>query len=331
MQQLAVIGAGAWGTGLAQVLRRAGRDVRLWAREPEVARDIAERGENRRFLPGLALAPGIAATTELAAAAADAQALLLAVPAQHLRAVARELAPAVPAGRPLVVCAKGIEAGSLALMTEVLAAELPGRPAAVLSGPTFAGEVAAGKPAAVTLAAADADLGAGLAEAIGSRSFRPYLSDDTVGAQIGGAVKNVAAIACGIVDGRGLGENARAALITRALAEISRLALAKGARPETLTGLSGLGDLTLTCTGAGSRNHSLGVELGRGRTKQEVLGARSSVAEGVFSAAATVALARTHGVDMPIAEAVDGVLNHDAAIAETIEGLLARPFRSERA
>jgi glycerol-3-phosphate dehydrogenase (NAD(P)+) len=228
-----------------------------------------------------------------------------------------------------VICAKGIEDGTLSLMSEVLEAELPGQPRAVLSGPTFAVEVARGQPAAVTLAAHDSRLGERLAGAIGSRSFRPYLSDDVVGAQIGGAVKNVIAIACGIVDGRALGENARAALITRGLAEISRLAMAKGARAETLTGLSGLGDLTLTCVGSGSRNHSLGVELGRGRAIREVLAGRRSVAEGVFSARATVTLAERLNVEMPIAQAVDAVVNREAEIATTIDDLLARPLKSE--
>jgi glycerol-3-phosphate dehydrogenase (NAD(P)+) len=329
MQRFAVIGGGAWGTGLAQALTRAGREVTLWVRESAAAQEIATVQENRTFLPGHPLSAEIWATTALDEAADGAEALLLAVPAQHMRTTARALAPRLGRGVPLISCAKGIEAGTLALMSELLADEQPGRPLAVLSGPTFAGEVAAGKPTAATLACVDAELCGRLAAAIGSRTFRPYLSDDVVGAQIGGAVKNVIAIACGIVDGRALGENARAALITRGLAEISRLALAKGARAETLTGLSGLGDLTLTCVGAGSRNHSLGVELGRGRSMQEVLNARQSVAEGVFSAEATVALADRHGVDMPIARAVDAVLNRDADIQETIDDLLARPLRSE--
>ena len=329
MQRFAVIGGGAWGTGLAQTLVRAGREVTLWVREREVAEQIAETGENRTFLPNVPLSPEIWATSELEEAADGAEALLLAVPAQHLRATARSLRTTLSAEVPLVICAKGIEDGTLALMSELLEAELPGWPVAVLSGPTFAGEVARGQPAAVTLAARDPVLGEALAGAIGSKTFRPYLSDDVVGAQIGGAVKNVVAIACGIVDGRELGENARAALITRGLAEISRLAIAKGARAETLTGLSGLGDLTLTCVGSGSRNHSLGVELGRGRAIREILAGRRSVAEGVFSARATVTLAERLNVEMPIAQAVDAVVNREAEIAATIDDLLARPLRSE--
>jgi len=329
MQRFAVIGGGAWGTGLAQALVRAGREVTLWVRERAVAEEIAQTNENRTFLPDVPLSPGIRATPDLAEAADGAQALLLAVPAQYLRQTARALRASLHAEVPLVICAKGIEDGTLALMSEVLEAELPGWPVAVLSGPTFAAEVARGQPAAVTLAARDSVLGDRLSAAIGSRAFRPYLCDDVVGAQIGGAVKNVVAIACGIVDGRQLGENARAALITRGLAELSRLAIAKGARAETLTGLSGLGDLTLTCTGAGSRNHSLGVELGRGRPIAEILGARRSVAEGVFSARATVTLAERLSVEMPIAQAVDAVVNREAGIAATIDDLLARPLKSE--
>ncbi len=329
MQRFAVIGGGAWGTGLAQALVRAGREVTLWVREREVAEEIAETHENRTFLPDVPLSSAIWATPDLDEAADGAEALLLAVPAQHLRATARALRASLRAEVPLVICAKGIEDGTLALMSELLEAELPGWPVAVLSGPTFAVEVARGQPAAVTLAARNPVLGEALAGAIGSKTFRPYLSDDVVGAQIGGAVKNVIAIACGIVDGRDLGENARAALITRGLAEISRLAIAKGARAETLTGLCGLGDLTLTCVGSGSRNHSLGVELGQGRPIAEILGARNSVAEGVFSARATVTLAERLNVEMPIAQAVDAVVNREAEIRATIDDLLARPLRSE--
>jgi glycerol-3-phosphate dehydrogenase (NAD(P)+) len=228
-----------------------------------------------------------------------------------------------------VVCSKGIERGSGKMMTEVLAEVLPGRAVAVLSGPTFALEVARGLPTAVTLAAEDAALGAVLVKALGSRAFRPYLSDDVVGAQIGGAVKNVIAIACGIVTGRELGDNARAALITRGLAEIARLGRAKGARPETLMGLSGLGDLTLTCTSTLSRNYSLGVRLGEGETLEALMAGRRSVAEGVFSASAAVALAETLGVRLPISGGVDAILNHGAPIESAIEALLARPFRAE--
>jgi glycerol-3-phosphate dehydrogenase (NAD(P)+) len=251
------------------------------------------------------------------------------VPAQHLRSVASALAPVLHQGIPVVLCAKGIEAKTGALMSEIASAVLPAAKLAVLSGPTFAGEVARGLPTAVTLATADAALGQTLIAALGTRSFRPYLASDVIGAEIGGAVKNVLAIACGIVVGRRLGDNARAALITRGLAEMVRLATAKGGRPETLMGLSGLGDLTLTCTGLQSRNHSLGVALGEGQILADIIGPRRSIAEGVDSAGAVAGLAARLGIEMPIVAAVDAILHRAADIGETIATLLARPFRSE--
>ena len=328
MERIGVIGAGAWGTALALAARRAGREVVLWARDPALAKEIETRHQNPRYLPDIPLDAEIRATATLAEAAA-CDALLLVTPAQALREIAGQMAPHLGPARPLVVCSKGIERGSGLLMTEVLAEVLPGRATAVLSGPTFALEVARGLPTAVTLAAEDAALGAVLVKALGSRAFRPYLSGDIVGAQVGGAVKNVIAIACGIVAGRRLGDNARAALITRGLAEVTRLGRAKGARPETLMGLSGLGDLTLTCTSGLSRNYSLGVALGEGETLTALMAGRRSVAEGVFSAGAAVALAETLGVQMPISGAVDGILNQGAPIEAAIEALLARPFRAE--
>ena len=328
MERIGIIGAGAWGTALALAARRAGREVVLWARDPDLAREIETRHRNPRYLPDIPLDEEIRATAELAEAAA-CDALLLVTPAQALREIATELAPHLAPARPLVVCSKGIERDSGRLMTEVLAEVLPGRAVAVLSGPTFALEVARGRPTAVTLAAEDSALGAVLVKALGSRTFRPYLSGDIVGAQIGGAVKNVIAIACGIVAGRGLGDNARAALITRGLAEIVRLGRAKGARPETLMGLSGLGDLTLTCTSGLSRNYALGVALGDGETLDALMAGRRGVAEGVFSAGAAVALAEKLGVQMPISGGVDAILNQGAPIEAAIEALLARPFRAE--
>ena len=328
MERIGIIGAGAWGTALAATARRAGRDVVLWARDPDLAEGINLRNENRLYLPGVPLDPEIRATAE-PAALAEAEVLLMVAPAQHLRAVSARLADHIPEGRPVVVCAKGIEQTSGKLMTEVLAETLPGRPLAVLSGPNLATEIACGLPAATTLAAEDKALAERLAAALGSKTFRPYISPDTVGAQVGGAVKNVIAIACGIVGGRRLGNNARAALITRGLAEVVRLGRAKGGRAETLMGLSGLGDLTLTCTSISSRNHSLGRALGEGRALDEIMAGRRSVAEGVFSAQAVVALAETLNVEMPISAAVDAILNRGAGIDETIEALLARPFRAE--
>ncbi len=328
-QRIGIIGGGAWGTALALTARRAGREVILWAREAEVVAAINRDHANPLFLPGVALDPAIRATADLSEAVAGADALLLVVPAQHLRSLATALGKSLPVPLPLVICCKGIEESGGALMSEVVAAALPAMPLAVLSGPTFAAEVAQGLPTAVTLASTDAALGRRLIAGLGTRSFRPYLADDLPGAEIGGAVKNVLAIACGIVMGRGLGDNARAALITRGLAEIVRLALAKGGRAETLMGLSGLGDLTLTCTSLKSRNHSLGVALGEGQPLAAILAGRRSVAEGVSSAAATAALARRLGVDMPITAGVDAILHRGAVIDAVIEGLLSRPFKAE--
>ncbi|MGQ9371999.1 NAD(P)H-dependent glycerol-3-phosphate dehydrogenase [Azospirillum sp. ST 5-10] len=329
VRRVGVVGGGAWGTAMALAALRAGRETLLWAREPAVAAAIARDRENPDYLPGVALPAELAATAELADLA-GCDAVLLVTPAQHLRTVAGRLAPHLRPGAPAVICAKGIEIETTALMTEAVGAALPaGTPLAVLSGPTFAAEVARGLPTAVTLACADPVLGPRLREALGSLTFRPYLTDDLVGAQVGGAVKNVLAIACGVVVGRRLGDNARAALITRGLAEITRLAVALGGRAETLMGLSGLGDLTLTCSSLQSRNMSLGAALGEGRTLAEVLGERRSVAEGVYTARAVVGLAGRLGVDMPICRAVDAILNGGAGLDDTIRGLLSRPFREE--
>ena len=327
-KDIGVVGGGAWGTALAATAQRAGAKVTLWAREAEVVEAINGRHENALFLPGVSLHRSIAATGDLARIA-RADALLLVVPAQYVRATAQALAGVLPVDTPLVIAAKGVEMGSGAIMGEVLAETLPRNPFAVLSGPTFAIEVARGLPTAVTLAARDQALGSDLVAALGTQTFRPYLSDDPVGCEIGGAVKNVLAIACGIVSGRGLGDNARAALITRGLAEMVRLAVAKGGRPETLMGLSGLGDLVLTCTAMQSRNCSLGVALGQGRSLGDVLGERRSVAEGVASAAAVAELAVRLGLDMPIVSAVDAILHRGAAIDAAVSGLLARPFKAE--
>jgi len=311
------------------VLRRAKREVLVWARTPDVAKTIRTRHENPLYLPGQRLDRAIQATADLYEAA-QCEAALLVTPAQHLRAVATRLAPHLASGTPVIICAKGIENESGLLMTEVVAAILPDRPMAVLSGPTFAAEVVRGLPTAVTLACTDTALGRRLVTAIGTATFRPYLSDDPIGAEIGGAVKNVLAIACGICVGRRLGDNARAALMTRGLAEIMRLGLARGGQPATLMGLSGLGDLTLTCNGPQSRNMSLGIALGEGRKLAEIMAERRSVAEGVFSAAAVVALAARHGVEMPISAAVDAIVNRSADIDSAIAALLDRPFMQER-
>ena len=327
MTRVGVIGGGAWGTALAAAAARAGRAVLLWAREADVVASINEVRENRRFLPGVALDPAIRATADLAQAA-RADLLLLAVPAQHLATLAaRVTGAAEPA--PAVICAKGIERETGALMSTAVRRAAPAMEVAVLSGPTFAREVAQGLPAAVSLACADGARGASIVRALGGPAFRPYLTDDLIGVQVGGAVKNVIAIAAGIAVGRGLGDNARAAIVARGFAEMTRLAVAMGGRAETLAGLSGLGDLVLTCTGGQSRNYALGRALGQGGALETILGARETVAEGVASAPAVAALAADLGIEMPIAAATDAVLHRAAAIDDAIGGLLSRPFRPE--
>lgn len=324
-----MIGAGAWGTALAVAARRAGADPVLWARDPEIAAAINQRHQNPVYLPGVTLDPAIAATADLAAAAVGAEAVLLAVPAQFLRGVLGRLRRRLPAGLPVLHCAKGIETATLATMSQIGAELLDASPFAVLSGPSFAAEVARGLPTAVTIASGDGEVAQAFVAALGSARFRPYLSPDPIGAQIGGAVKNVLAIACGIILGRGLGENARAALITRGLAEMVRLGLALGARADTFRGLSGLGDLVLTCSALQSRNHALGLALGRGETLDAALGGRRSVVEGVATAAAVARLAQREGIEMPISAAVDAVLHQGAPIDELADRLLRRPYRAE--
>jgi glycerol-3-phosphate dehydrogenase (NAD(P)+) len=328
-QTVGVIGAGAWGTALAEVCARAGRKVVLWAREPEVRLGVAERRENALFLPGVPLSESISVTGDFAALTA-CDFVLAVPPAQFVRDTLMPFAYYAPEGLPVVLCAKGIEQGSLKLMTEVLAECLPKARPAVLSGPSFAGEVARGLPTAVTLACPDAALGQELAESIAGPAFRPYLSDDMIGAEAGGAVKNVLAIACGVVEGLKLGRSAHAALITRGFAEMTRLAVAKGARAETMAGLCGLGDLVLTCSSPQSRNMSVGLALGSGKSLEEALAGKLSVAEGVASAPAVRALARQLKVDMPICEAVAAVLGGEITLNKAIDGLLSRPLKSER-
>jgi glycerol-3-phosphate dehydrogenase (NAD(P)+) len=322
--KIGVIGGGAWGTALAQVAARGGDPVLLWAREPDVVASINQTHENSRFLAGIALPPSIRATGALGDLAA-CDALLVVAPAQHVRAVLAE----TPVGTtPLVLCAKGIEAGTQFLVGEVAQQLHPEAPIAVLSGPTFAHEVAAGQPTAVTLACADAALGAALADRLASPSFRPYASTDVIGAEIGGAVKNVLAIACGVVEGAGLGQNARAALIARGFAEMTRFGLARGARAETLSGLSGLGDLVLTCSSTSSRNFSLGMGLGQGKCAADLLADRLTVAEGAFTAPVLRDAAAAAGVDMPVVEAVCALLD-GREVHAVVGALLALPLRPE--
>lgn len=320
-----IVGAGAWGTALAQLAARTGRRVLLWAREAEVAEAINRDHENPVFLPGIPLDPAIRASDRLVDLW-EAEVLLLVAPAQYCRSVCRAM-PRSPA--PVVICAKGFEQQTGTLLSEVVAAERPDVPLAVLAGPSFAAEVARGLPAAVTLACADQALGYALVRTLGGQAFRPYWHDDVIGAQIGSALKNVLAIASGVVMGRRLGENARAALLTRGLSELMRLGDAMGARRETLMGLSGLGDLMLTATSLASRNTSLGAALGEGRSLDEVLGERRSVAEGVSTAKAMAGLAERYGLDMPIARAVAAILHEGADLDDTIQGLLSRPFKPE--
>lgn len=322
--RIGVIGGGAWGTALAQVAARGDRPVTLWAREPEVVESINASHENRQFLAGMALPDSIRATGDLAELAGH-DALLVVAPAQHVRAV---LAAAPVGATPLVLCAKGIEAGTRLLVGEVAHQVAPQAPIAVLSGPTFAHEVAAGKPTAVTLACEDEGLRVRLAERLAGPAFRTYGSADVIGAEIGGAVKNVLAIACGVVEGAGLGLNARAALIARGFAEMTRFGLARGGQAETLTGLSGLGDLVLTCSSTNSRNFSLGVGLGQGRSAAELLADRKTVAEGAHTAPVLREAAREAGVDMPVTEAVNALLE-GAPVQAVVEALLSRPLREE--
>ena len=322
LQSVAVIGAGAWGTALAMVAARAGRSVTLWARNAEHAARIASTRDNPR-LPGVRLAQEIVVTSELALAA-RADMLLIATPAQHLRGAVNMLATHLTTQTPVIACAKGIEHGTHKFMTDVIAeAALHAQPA-ILSGPSFADDVARGLPTAVTLAAKEEELASSLVQALGSPTFRPYHSTDVRGVEIGGAAKNVLAIAAGIVVGRNLGASALAALTTRGFSELARLGRACGARTETLSGLSGLGDLLLSCSTAQSRNFALGIALGRGEAAPA-----GKLAEGAFTAPVLVELAAARNVDMPVSQAVAAILDNKLTIDAAIEGLLTRPFKAE--
>ena len=324
--EVGVVGAGAWGTALAQMLSGDGREVLLWAREPELVRQINETQRNGLFLPSAQLNASIRATDDLAEMG-RVPVLLLVTPAQHL---ARVLGGIGWHGGDVVLCSKGIEAGSGRLMADVARDAAPEASLAVLSGPTFAHEVAAGLPTAVTLACAGGEAQwRRLSPAIARPAFRPYYSDDVTGAEIGGAVKNVLAIACGVVDGLQLGQNARAALISRGFAEMQRFGFALGAKPETLSGLSGLGDLVLTCSSTSSRNFSLGKALGEGASASEILAAQATVAEGAFTAPVLAELANERGISMPIVDAVVSLLNGTAPPREVVAGLLSRPLKAE--
>ncbi len=323
---LGIIGAGAWGTALSLALSKANRKVTLWIREKELTEIMAKKRENSFFLPGIRLPDSLSIANNMDSIA-DCQALVLASPAQHLRATCKIVANHVGKRVPLIIASKGIELTTHLLMSEVVSQELPGRPLFILSGPSFAGEVANSLPAALTLASEWGN--ENMALALSSPVFRLYTTDDIIGAQIGGALKNVLAIACGITSGRALGENARAALITRGLAEMVRLGIALGARAETIMGLSGLGDVVLTCSSMQSRNTSLGFALGQGRGLEDILASRNSVTEGISTAAAALGLARRHGINMPVVSAVDLILREKASIDDIIQDLLSRPLRNE--
>lgn len=320
-----VIGAGAWGTALAQMLASDGSSVRLWAFETDVVSGINRDRRNQIYLPDIALAPSITATADLAAVA-ESPVLLAVVPAQHM---GRILAQLPDRGQPLLLCSKGMEQGSGRLMNDVVADRGWSGAVAVVSGPTFAHEVARGLPGAVTLAASDMTEARRLAGLIARPAFRPYASDDIIGAEIGGVVKNVLAIASGVVDGAGLGQNARAALISRGFAEMVRYGLVRGGRMETLAGLAGLGDLVLTCSSTASRNFSLGRGLGEGRSAEALLADRHTVAEGAFSAPVLAADAASRGIDMPIVAAVAALISGKVSARETISALLSRPLTGE--
>lgn len=327
MKKIGIIGAGAWGTALAQSLANSGRDVLLWARENDVVTSINEHHENSLYLKGIRLNEMIKATHNLDDIS-HCDYFLISTPAQHIRATLETMKDALT-GKAFIICAKGIEVETGDLMSEVAEQVIPNAKVGVLSGPTFASEISRGLPCAVTLAMKNKSLGEKIVDYMGSRTLRTYLTDDVIGAQVGGAVKNVIAIASGVVIGRKMGESARCALVTRGLAEMGRLASALGAKKSTLMGMCGVGDMMLTCSSMQSRNFSLGVALGKGKTLEEILGERIAVTEGVYTAEALRIMATNNAVDMPISRAVNDFLNVHVPIDEVIEKLLDRPLRRE--
>ena len=329
METIAVLGAGSWGTALSVHLARLGHDVRLWGRDAALVARLSETRENSEYLPGVALAT-VAVTTSVEVAVDGATLVVVAVPSQGLRAVVHRAVGVAPLAVPFVSATKGLEHGTLYRMSQVLADEAgPGRPVAVLSGPTFAAEVAAGLPTAVVVASTDAETARRVQREFRGPSVRLYGTDDIVGVEIGGALKNVVAIASGVVEALGLGHNAMAALITRGLVEMSRLATAMGGRPDTLAGLSGLGDLVLTCTGHRSRNRQVGIELGRGRSVDEIVRGQRMVAEGVRTAQAALELGARHGVELPITEQMQAVIEGQRTPKAALAELMLRPQKSE--
>jgi glycerol-3-phosphate dehydrogenase (NAD(P)+) len=331
MTRCAVIGAGAWGTALANLLVSNGHDVTIWALEPDVVDSINNNHINERFLAGYPLQPGLTANGEIRTVVKDAEFIVAAAPSHALRTVLAGAKRAIPANAPIVVATKGIETGTLSLMSEVAEQELPDNPVVALSGPSFAAEVASGQPTAVVVASTDDDIARQTQRLFSSDYFRAYSNTDICGVEIGGSLKNVMAVATGIADGLGLGYNARAALITRGLAEMTRLGVVRGARASTFAGLAGLGDLVLTCTGALSRNRSLGVEIGQGRPLAEALKARDTVAEGVVTTRSARELAQREGVEMPIVETVYRVLFESQHPRTAIAELMSRELKAETA
>lgn len=325
---ISVIGAGAWGTALAQAISIKGQPVTLWARETEVVESINASNENTLYLPDIALHENIKATNDLSSAV-QSDVLLLVTPAQHLRSTLESIKNDIKDDTVLIICSKGIELDTGTLLSEIAAEITPNNPIAILSGPTFASELAKGLPTGLTLAMKDQAAAKELQDLIGSPTFRPYVSDDIIGAQIAGAVKNVMAIACGIIHGRGMGDNTRAALVTRGLAEIVRLGEALGAQKETFLGLSGIGDLMLTCSSMQSRNFSFGAALGEGQSIDDILKSRNAVTEGIHTCKAALSLAQKHGVDMPITESLNKFLSQNISLDVIIGELLNRPPGTE--
>lgn len=326
----AVIGAGAWGTALADLLATNGHSVRIWALEPHVVSAINERRENPVFLTGFTLAPSLIASTNIGETLADAQLIVYATPSQHLRGVVRSGRTILSADAVLAVASKGIEETSLALMSDVVTEEAPGRPVVAISGPSFAAEVAARQPTAIVAASLDADAARLVQDALSSSTFRVYTHDDLIGVELGGSLKNVMAVATGIVEGVGLGNNSRAALITRGLAEMTRLGVALGARASTFAGLAGIGDLVLTCTGSLSRNRAVGVEVGKGKSLAEALAGKPTVAEGVITTKSALALAQREGVDMPIVTTAYRILFDGHSAKRAVQELMGRGLRAEQ-
>jgi glycerol-3-phosphate dehydrogenase (NAD(P)+) len=330
MTRSAVVGAGAWGTALADILARNGHEVTLWAFEPDVVQAINQRHENTRFLAGAALHSALRATGDFADALEGAALVCVATPSQHLRAILTKGASSLPARAPICVASKGIERDTLALMSDVVAEEAPGRPVVALSGPSFAAEVVARQPTAIVAASDDAVAAEAVQEAFSNRTFRVYTHDDIIGVELGGSLKNVMAVATGICEGAGYGFNSRAALITRGLAEMTRLGTALGAKPATFAGLAGIGDLVLTCTGSLSRNRAVGVAVGKGATLDEALAGKETVAEGVATTRSALALADREGVEMPIVTMVHRVLFDGHSAQRAVADLMSRELRAEQ-